>query len=1534
MSNTVGSISIEMLANLAGMVSDMGRAQQDSARAAKEMQRQWQESLDGIEEGFRSVADLFGLGLSLEGIKGAIEGIAELEKQALETAETITNLSQTLGVSIPTLQTVGYAAGLVGGNMDTATNALTRLERAAAEANAGNQKLAADFQAIGINATQLAQLLQNPDDLIRVVTQHLAEFADGADKTAVEIALMGRGAGAVVPLINELGENWKGLNEEALKFAGVTETDVLAMAQSQRGINQVNQEIAGLRAAFAVELLPAVDAATAHVKEFAESDATRSAIHSFGDAVKYVVDNFRDVASTLASGGLGAAISKVFVEGTQDGLNFKNTILIGWAEIQREGEIAWAAVEQAARVSMVAIEHYLADVIAGMSNAALFTGQVDLARQLAATSEQFKAAAVDTTAYKTAVASANDTFNNYVANLKVTVGAEKDHVTVMDTMVVTADSAAKKHIDLADAMAKSHESMVALTGEMAKWNEENDKLAGSIGSPLVAAEEAFNASMEKATEELINMIGNGLSLADAYDLLATRIDLSTQAMWNSIAADVTKNDKADDYIQKLINEGNALAAVTDSQKAAAEFDKIAAQNLLTLHDAHGIVHDSIEDTVKANADLRQSFIDSATEQMSYNDLLKQSQEVLKQWEQIASSAFDSAFSTINKDIIEGGNVMHDLVSVAKTVVEQILLEFEKLVIINPILNQIFGLSGSNALPTSSIGGILNNIGALFGGGGSASADGSSGGFGGISNLWSGFNNLTGGAGNNFVNGIGNFLGFGGTNLGGEGVLAGFGSSDAFAGATASISGSDDLLGTLGLSDYSDVGAGAAAGSSFLSTLGPMMGAFGLGERLGGGGTTGAAAGIGLAAAAYFVPVVGWIAGALMLIDTFSGGNLFGGPKKPWDSSFEVDLTGGGIGEIAMQQFKKKGALFSGNSYSWQNEPVDQQTQNMWSQFFTQVQSAADKEAQVFGESTGEVITGSWKEVTDHTGKVISQTTTILGQTFQESIQDFQKRVMADTLLANMGGASAEAQQIAQQWQGSAQNLLDGAQFLVAAETDIAKGHALVQGDTLTQLTAFVQGMQQQGESLIQTYVRIEAETKEVNSVFDQFGATMTKSGEALVTFDDAVTQAFGGLQNFSQEMSQVFSDIFSGPQQLAAKTAYDKTNAQAALTGLGLDPNESYADFQQQAQYVFEHPDLFTPDQIKQWADATLLMAAWNNDIEQNAQVTQNAINAQRQAQANYDQFMTPFRLLTDGLDGFEHSMENLGTQLTTNIDNANALAQAAGLQGVSASDAAKIIEVSAMQGAAAIQQLEQQAAQLTDQLYGSGYISQLQQQLKDAQAAGIPTYDIRQAIAEAQAAQQQHAQDTRYLEATQLAQEVGEIAAFTGESLDQVAKQLGIPMDAFAKDMHMTKDQLTTYLTNRETAALATIKSADLLQDIRDILEGKPLTYTDGTDFGTQPKPSAHGYSPPGGGSAQPAVKSYYAPTTGVPQPVSSSPDTMDQSNNADPVTAAVTQGTSQEARDMSENNRLLREQNELLREILGRKILDPRSQRHGAYA
>lgn len=81
---SLGTLQIDVLANIANMVSDLGRAQLESQKAAREFQRHWQEASDNIHESLRSLAEFAGVALSANAFKewigGAIEASEKTEK--------------------------------------------------------------------------------------------------------------------------------------------------------------------------------------------------------------------------------------------------------------------------------------------------------------------------------------------------------------------------------------------------------------------------------------------------------------------------------------------------------------------------------------------------------------------------------------------------------------------------------------------------------------------------------------------------------------------------------------------------------------------------------------------------------------------------------------------------------------------------------------------------------------------------------------------------------------------------------------------------------------------------------------------------------------------------------------------------------------------------------------------------------------------------------------------------------------------------------------------------------------------------------------------------------------------------------------------------------------------------------------------------------------------------------------------------------------------------------------------------------------
>lgn len=1319
-------VRIGITADDSGLVQAFEHARQTVESGASGISEQ----LDGIKESMLHVTEALGIGFAVDKIKEASKELGEMAHEALEAAEQITHLQQTLGVSIETIQTVSYAAQLAGGNLDTATNALTRLTRSAAEANSGNEKLLGYFNAIGISSEQLAQLIKNPDDMIRVVTQHLAEFGDGANKTAIEMGLMGRGAGAMVPLINELGENWKGLNEEALKFAGVTADDVLAMADAQQAINKTNAEFAGLKAELAVNLLPAINNVNQGFREFAEDRTTHDAIKGIGDMATYATEHWKQLLTAVATGSLGAFIIKDFAESTQAGLNFSNTIGIGFAKIRELGEEAWATIEFAAQTAFVNMEHGLASLAGGAALVAFATGNKQLADQLADLSVHMQKATADTTGYKAAMEKADATFTDYVANLKVTAGAQQQNTTTMETMTVTAGHLGDKLLELP---TKVTQNAAALSEELGKWQEQLDMLAAKSAGPYDAANLQYLATMQRLNDELVKMIGNGLSVADALKMDADATDAATAAYWKMIAADQQKHDLADDWIQKLKDQVTQTGLLTDAQKASAEFEALATKNLLENRDALGEWHETAQQAIDANANIKQGYVDDATALMQYTDQLKLSAEQQRQWQQIASSAFDSAFSTINKDIIEGGNVMKDLTNVAKQVVESIIMQFEKLAIINPILNSIFGLSGtSGAMPTASFGSIFGNIAGMFGGGGAGGgglmslATGNAGGGGLVSEAMN-TNQLAGTANNAW-----NWLMGGGAAFDSTSGMYLMSSSDAlglvpdYAGAGVDFAGQGALQGTygdvggagaasggMGLGQILGIGGGILAGiNEFNNAGGGLAGiaggvAYGLGTVTAAGAISGAMAGIaggvgaagagavagGSAAAAGVgvIPVIGWVALAAMVVDMISGGKLFGTSGKPIGGAETETIDASGANVSAEMTYKGQHALFGGSYYHDKNIPVDAATQQAANDFFTAlVQGTADF-AKQFGQTAGDLVGGSFVQHFDKKGKPTTTEDTVLGVTYKdETQQQFAERLQADNFLAVLDHMGIGASAFVSGMQNDADKLFAAVQDEAAAaqqaQADIKQGMGLLGGNSsIADVVNEVMKLDGANEPLINAYQRLQGEMQAFKIDMDEATLAAGKTAQQVLEFADAEAKAAGGAQQLAKLLDSFNKDFFSAAELQAKAIDDQKTKVAGEANKIGEDPTESLAKFF--ADYQKALPTL-TAEQIVQWKQ-------FGVDLHDLYAAEQQADNAVKQAAANFSHFMAQFTQPTHFVDAFEQSMEAVDQEMEKNIAEATALAQANGQTGLSMQDLIAIHKHAAQEVAQLVMQLQASAQSL-----------------------------------------------------------------------------------------------------------------------------------------------------------------------------------------------------------------------------------------------
>ena len=179
-----GTLEIQMLANMAQLTTDMGKAKGIVGDTVKSIEQM----LGAIGVGFSAT-------MLLDKINAVADGMDKLGQSSEKT-----------GASVEALSQLQFFAGLNGGDLDSVTSALTKLSKAeAASANvAAPASQALAF--LGLSAKDAAGNLKDPSVLYGEIAQQLYGYADGAGKTALAVALMGKAGAEQLPAMKALVE--------------------------------------------------------------------------------------------------------------------------------------------------------------------------------------------------------------------------------------------------------------------------------------------------------------------------------------------------------------------------------------------------------------------------------------------------------------------------------------------------------------------------------------------------------------------------------------------------------------------------------------------------------------------------------------------------------------------------------------------------------------------------------------------------------------------------------------------------------------------------------------------------------------------------------------------------------------------------------------------------------------------------------------------------------------------------------------------------------------------------------------------------------------------------------------------------------------------------------------------------------------------------------------------------------------------------------------------------------------------------------
>lgn len=217
--------------------------------------KQAQTSLGGLSSSLKTLA----VGAAATAT-AALGGLALAVNKSLGRMDELGKAAQKVGIPVDEFSKLEYAAKLSDVSLESLTTTLARFSRSISEVAAGGDNDAGEaLKALGIAATDAQGKLRPTAAIIEDVAEKFSTMRDGANKTAIAIALFGRSGAEMIPMLNGGRDAIAGAGDELERFGGVVTPEAAKQAeQFNDNLTRLQTAADGLTQQVAERLLPVI----------------------------------------------------------------------------------------------------------------------------------------------------------------------------------------------------------------------------------------------------------------------------------------------------------------------------------------------------------------------------------------------------------------------------------------------------------------------------------------------------------------------------------------------------------------------------------------------------------------------------------------------------------------------------------------------------------------------------------------------------------------------------------------------------------------------------------------------------------------------------------------------------------------------------------------------------------------------------------------------------------------------------------------------------------------------------------------------------------------------------------------------------------------------------------------------------------------------------------------------------------------------------------------------------------------------------
>jgi hypothetical protein len=250
------------------------------------------------------------------GFAAALTGVGVAVMGALKDADKLNKLSQSVGLSVEELSKLKFAAELSDISLEQLGVSLVKLSKNMSAIAAGGTGPAAEaFKALGISVRNADGTMKSSSDVMSEVAGKFENLKDGANKTALAVAMFGKAGAAMIPLLNGGKKALEEAKQEAEELGLVVSKKTAVAAEAfNDNLTRLHKVLNGVWLKVAEELAPSLaDLSTKFVQLVKDGGLVKTSADLIATAFKGIFQEA--MAVSLSWTRLGAewvAFKKVF----------------------------------------------------------------------------------------------------------------------------------------------------------------------------------------------------------------------------------------------------------------------------------------------------------------------------------------------------------------------------------------------------------------------------------------------------------------------------------------------------------------------------------------------------------------------------------------------------------------------------------------------------------------------------------------------------------------------------------------------------------------------------------------------------------------------------------------------------------------------------------------------------------------------------------------------------------------------------------------------------------------------------------------------------------------------------------------------------------------------------------------------------------------------------------------------------------------------------------------------------------------------